>query len=192
MTRSSPCDLPGGSRRWRQATCRILVCNQRRSLRLGRGGFAPYDAPDYTQRVIRFALHPPEPEPRDARAQESGQGPGSRRLPTWERHDGGRPSCGCCSAASAWGKSSASAYGHRDRGRMRHGPRRHWPHRRDHHRPGGRNMPDLDVASRRMFFETLVQLILGLLFGSISATVTPEFAGPPRAANPGAWSLCWS
>ena len=36
------------------------------------------------------------------------------------------------------------------------------------------NMPNLDIASRRLFFETLVQLILGLLFVSISSTVTPE------------------
>ena len=36
------------------------------------------------------------------------------------------------------------------------------------------NMRGLDIASRQLFFETLVQLILGLLFISISATVTPQ------------------
>ena len=35
------------------------------------------------------------------------------------------------------------------------------------------NMRGFDVAARRPFLETLVQLILGLLFISISATVTP-------------------
>jgi NhaP-type Na+/H+ or K+/H+ antiporter len=34
--------------------------------------------------------------------------------------------------------------------------------------------PDIDVPARRPFFETLVQLILGVLFISISATVTPR------------------
>jgi NhaP-type Na+/H+ or K+/H+ antiporter len=35
------------------------------------------------------------------------------------------------------------------------------------------NLPGFDIPARRPFFETLVQLILGLLFISISATVTP-------------------
>jgi hypothetical protein len=36
------------------------------------------------------------------------------------------------------------------------------------------NLPSMDVPARRPFFETLVSLILGLLFISISATVTPH------------------
>ncbi|MET9908416.1 cation:proton antiporter [Streptomyces sp. NPDC006476] len=36
------------------------------------------------------------------------------------------------------------------------------------------NLPGIDVPARRPFFETLVSLILGLLFISISATVTPR------------------
>ncbi|MER5436316.1 cation:proton antiporter [Streptomyces sp. NPDC002588] len=36
------------------------------------------------------------------------------------------------------------------------------------------NLPGIDVPARRPFFETLVSLILGLLFVSISATVTPQ------------------
>src|SRR4029077_16759401 len=35
------------------------------------------------------------------------------------------------------------------------------------------NLRGFDVPARRPFFETLVQLIIGLLFISISATVTP-------------------
>lgn len=35
------------------------------------------------------------------------------------------------------------------------------------------NLPGLDLPARRPFFETLVSLIIGLLFISISATVTP-------------------
>lgn len=35
------------------------------------------------------------------------------------------------------------------------------------------NLPGLDIPARRPFFETLVQLVIGLLFISISATVTP-------------------
>ncbi|MEW2124162.1 cation:proton antiporter [Streptomyces sp. NPDC058369] len=35
------------------------------------------------------------------------------------------------------------------------------------------NLPGLDLPTRRPFFETLVSLIIGLLFVSISATVTP-------------------
>jgi NhaP-type Na+/H+ or K+/H+ antiporter len=35
------------------------------------------------------------------------------------------------------------------------------------------NLPGFDVPARRPFFETLVQLIIGVLFVSISATVTP-------------------
>jgi NhaP-type Na+/H+ or K+/H+ antiporter len=35
------------------------------------------------------------------------------------------------------------------------------------------NMPGFDIPVRRPFFETLVQLVIGLLFISISATVTP-------------------
>jgi len=36
------------------------------------------------------------------------------------------------------------------------------------------NLPGFDISARRPFFETLVQLILGLLFISISATVAPD------------------
>ncbi|GHC58071.1 cation:proton antiporter [Streptomyces cinnamoneus] len=36
------------------------------------------------------------------------------------------------------------------------------------------NLPGIDVPARRPFFETLVTVILGLLFISISATVTPQ------------------
>ncbi|MFG2819907.1 cation:proton antiporter [Kitasatospora sp. NPDC048365] len=36
------------------------------------------------------------------------------------------------------------------------------------------NLPTFDVPSRNPFFETLVQLIIGLLFISISATITPD------------------
>ncbi|MDX6314294.1 MAG: hypothetical protein QOF44_3758 [Streptomyces sp.] len=36
------------------------------------------------------------------------------------------------------------------------------------------NLPGIDAPARRPFFETLVSLILGLLFISISATVTPQ------------------
>lgn len=36
------------------------------------------------------------------------------------------------------------------------------------------NLPRFDVPARKPFFETLVSLILGLLFISISATVTPQ------------------
>lgn len=36
------------------------------------------------------------------------------------------------------------------------------------------NLPGLDLPARRPFFETLVSLIIGLLFVSISATVTPH------------------
>ena len=36
------------------------------------------------------------------------------------------------------------------------------------------NRPGFDIPSRRPFFETLVQLIIGVLFISISATVTPS------------------
>ncbi|MFI8460234.1 cation:proton antiporter [Kitasatospora sp. NPDC085464] len=36
------------------------------------------------------------------------------------------------------------------------------------------NVPSFDVPSRNPFFETLVQLIIGLLFISISATITPD------------------
>ncbi|WP_405009450.1 cation:proton antiporter [Kitasatospora sp. NBC_01539] len=35
------------------------------------------------------------------------------------------------------------------------------------------NLPGVDIPARRPFFETLVSLIIGLLFVSISATVTP-------------------
>ena len=35
-------------------------------------------------------------------------------------------------------------------------------------------MRGFDLPARRPFFETLVQLIIGLLFISISATVTPR------------------
>ena len=36
------------------------------------------------------------------------------------------------------------------------------------------NMRGFDIPARRPFFETLVQLIIGVLFISISATVTPQ------------------
>ncbi|MFC8447466.1 cation:proton antiporter [Kitasatospora sp. NPDC057223] len=36
------------------------------------------------------------------------------------------------------------------------------------------NLPGLDIPARRVFFETLVSLTIGLLFVSISATVTPQ------------------
>lgn len=36
------------------------------------------------------------------------------------------------------------------------------------------NLPGLDMPARRPFFETLVALVIGLLFISISATVTPQ------------------
>jgi NhaP-type Na+/H+ or K+/H+ antiporter len=36
------------------------------------------------------------------------------------------------------------------------------------------NLPGLDIPARRPFFETIIQLIVGLLFISISATVTPD------------------
>lgn len=36
------------------------------------------------------------------------------------------------------------------------------------------NLPGLDVSARRPFFETLVNLVIGLLFISISATVSPH------------------
>jgi NhaP-type Na+/H+ or K+/H+ antiporter len=39
------------------------------------------------------------------------------------------------------------------------------------------NLPRFDVPARRPFFETIIQLIIGLLFVSISATVTPESVG---------------
>lgn len=40
------------------------------------------------------------------------------------------------------------------------------------------NVPVFDMPARRPFFETLVQLIIGLLFVSISATVTPRSLVP--------------
>ncbi|MFE0451757.1 cation:proton antiporter [Streptomyces sp. NPDC058914] len=40
------------------------------------------------------------------------------------------------------------------------------------------NVPGLDMPTRRPFFETLIQLIIGLLFVSISATVTPASLVP--------------
>ncbi|MFD7438921.1 cation:proton antiporter [Streptomyces sp. NPDC059861] len=40
------------------------------------------------------------------------------------------------------------------------------------------NVPGFDMPARRPFFETLVQLIIGLLFVSISATVTPMSLAP--------------
>ena len=36
------------------------------------------------------------------------------------------------------------------------------------------NLPRFDVPARRPFFETVIQLVIGLLFVSISATVTPD------------------
>ncbi len=43
---------------------------------------------------------------------------------------------------------------------------------------GVANLRGFDVSARRPFFETLVQLIIGLLFISISATVTPASVVP--------------
>ncbi|MGW2040050.1 cation:proton antiporter [Streptomyces virginiae] len=40
------------------------------------------------------------------------------------------------------------------------------------------NLPGFDMPARRPFFETLVQLIIGLLFVSISSTVTPASLRP--------------
>ncbi|MFE1754734.1 cation:proton antiporter [Streptomyces anandii] len=40
------------------------------------------------------------------------------------------------------------------------------------------NLPGFDMPARRPFFETLVQLIIGLLFVSIAATVTPRLVVP--------------
>ncbi|MFG3055159.1 cation:proton antiporter [Kitasatospora sp. NPDC048239] len=40
------------------------------------------------------------------------------------------------------------------------------------------NLPGLDIPARRPFFETLVSLIIGVLFVSISATVTPQSLQP--------------
>ncbi|KJK48887.1 cation:proton antiporter [Streptomyces sp. NRRL F-4428] len=40
------------------------------------------------------------------------------------------------------------------------------------------NIPGFDMPARRPFFETLVQLIIGLLFVSISSTVTPASLKP--------------
>jgi NhaP-type Na+/H+ or K+/H+ antiporter len=40
------------------------------------------------------------------------------------------------------------------------------------------NLPGFDMPARRQFFETLVQLITGLLFISISATVPPASVTP--------------
>ncbi|MFC9813771.1 cation:proton antiporter [Streptomyces virginiae] len=40
------------------------------------------------------------------------------------------------------------------------------------------NLPGFDMPARRPFFETLVQLIIGLLFVSISSTVTPASLTP--------------
>lgn len=40
------------------------------------------------------------------------------------------------------------------------------------------NLPGFDMPARRPFFETLVQLIIGLLFVSISSTVTPASLKP--------------
>ncbi|MFF0203863.1 cation:proton antiporter [Streptomyces sp. NPDC005017] len=54
------------------------------------------------------------------------------------------------------------------------------------------NLPGFDMPVRRPFFETLVQLIIGLLFISISSTVTPSSLVPvllPTAALVGALVL---
>ena len=39
------------------------------------------------------------------------------------------------------------------------------------------NIPAFDIPARRPFFETIIQLMIGLLFISISSTVTPESVG---------------
>ncbi len=39
------------------------------------------------------------------------------------------------------------------------------------------NLPGFDIPARRPFFETIIQLVIGLLFISISSTVTPESVG---------------
>jgi hypothetical protein len=54
------------------------------------------------------------------------------------------------------------------------------------------NMRGFDIRARRPFFETLVQLIISVLFISISATVTPQSLGrlilpaPPWVPGPAA------
>ena len=54
------------------------------------------------------------------------------------------------------------------------------------------NLRAFDVPAKRPFFETLVQLIIGVLFVSISATVTPRRCGT-SCCPPSAWwpSWCW-
>ena len=54
------------------------------------------------------------------------------------------------------------------------------------------NLRGFDIPARRPFFETLVQLIIGVLFISISATVTPRPCGT-WCCPPSAWwpSWCW-
>ena len=56
------------------------------------------------------------------------------------------------------------------------------------------NLRGFDLPARRPFFETLVQLIIGVLFVSISATVTPQSASPSGRPALGVWSRswCWS
>jgi NhaP-type Na+/H+ or K+/H+ antiporter len=39
------------------------------------------------------------------------------------------------------------------------------------------NLPGFDIPARRPFFETVIQLMIGLLFISNSSTVTPESVG---------------
>ena len=72
--------------------------------------------------------------------------------------------------------SATRSAGVRDRrgGRLRHRPRRRRAHRRDLDGARGREPARLRPPARRPFFETLVQLIIGVLFVCISATVTPQ------------------
>ncbi len=47
------------------------------------------------------------------------------------------------------------------------------------------NLPGFDIPARRPFFETVIQLMIGLLFISISSTVTPESVGDVLAPTLG-------
>ncbi|MDF3147859.1 MULTISPECIES: hypothetical protein [unclassified Streptomyces] len=51
------------------------------------------------------------------------------------------------------------------------------------------NLPGFDMPVRRPFFETLVQLIIGPLLTSVSATVTPISLVPVRAGRRGTYRV---
>jgi len=53
------------------------------------------------------------------------------------------------------------------------------------------NVREFDIPARRPFFETLVQLIIGVLFISISATVTRSRSGT-WSCRRSSWSQPWS